>query len=91
MRSTVSRIESSEELRKLRLADEGYIVIKDIARPPIVHKINAKCVSVDNFNEKVMLNEGKTGGYFWVDSIESASHLFGATRCKVCKPELKYG
>jgi len=72
------------------LADEGYIVIRDIARPPIVHKINARCISVDNFNEKVKLNEGKTGGYFWVKSLESAARQFGATRCKICKPELRY-
>jgi hypothetical protein len=77
-----------EELRKLRLADEGYFVITDSARHAIVHKVNAKCITADNFNEKVSLNEGKQGGYFWVDSIATAAREFGAKRCKVCKPEL---
>ncbi|HME18200.1 MAG TPA: hypothetical protein VKF15_00490 [Nitrososphaerales archaeon] len=77
-----------EELRKLRLADDGYFVITDSARPAIVHKVNAKCISVDAFNVKVGINKGKQGGYFWVDSLATAAHEFGAKRCKVCKPEL---
>ena len=81
-------IGSFDELRKLRLADEGYFVITDSARPAIVHKVNAKCIHVDSFNVKVTLNQGKQGGYFWVDSLETAAHEFGAKRCKVCKPDL---
>jgi hypothetical protein len=81
-------ISSFEELRRLRLADEGYFVITDIARPAIVHKVNAKCISIDSFNVKVGLNEGKQGGYFWVDSLATAAKVYGAKRCKVCKPEL---
>jgi len=81
-------VTSFDELRKLRLADEGYFVITDTARPAIVHKVNAKCINTDSFNVKVSLNKGKDGGYFWVDSLATASHDFGASRCKVCKPEL---
>jgi hypothetical protein len=77
-----------EELRKLRLEDEGYIVITDKARHGTVHKINAKCITSDNFNVKVRINERKQGSYFWVDSIATAAGEFaGAKRCKVCKPE----
>ncbi|QQG48220.1 MAG: hypothetical protein HY247_05535 [archaeon] len=83
-------ITTFEELRKLRLADDGYIVIKDTARDPIVHKINSTCISTDNFNVKVILNERRTGSYFWVDSVATAGREFGAKRCKVCKPETHY-
>jgi hypothetical protein len=81
-------ISNFEELRKFRLADEGYIVITDAARHAIVHKVNAKCITAENFNVKVSLGERNHGGYFWVDSIATAAHEFGAKRCKICKPEL---
>lgn len=77
-----------EDLRKFRLADEGYFVITDTAREAIVHKVNAKCINVDSFNVKVSLNKGKQGAYFWVDSLATASREFAAKRCKVCKPEV---
>ncbi len=80
-------ITSFDELRRLRLADEGYFVITDSARGAIIHKVNAKCIKADSFNLKVTLNEGKQGRWFWVDSIATAAHEFGAKRCKVCKPE----
>ena len=81
-------VTSFEELRKFRLADEGYFVITDSNRDAIIHKVNAKCIKADSFNLKVTLNEGKQGGWFWVDSIATAAHEFRAKRCKVCKPEL---
>jgi hypothetical protein len=81
-------IENFEELRKLRLADEGYFVITDAARPAIVHRVNSKCIKADSFNVKVVLNERKQGNYFWVDSLATAAHTYEAKRCKVCKPEV---
>jgi hypothetical protein len=81
-------LKSFDDLRKFRLADEGYFVITDSARPAIVHKVNAKCINTDSFNVKVTLNLGKQGGYFWVDSLATAAREFGAKRCKVCKPEV---
>ena len=86
--SEKKEIQNLEELRRLRLADEGYIVITNGAQATI-HKVNAPCISTTNFRLKVNLNEGKQGGYFWVDSVATAAHEFeGAKRCKVCKPEL---
>ncbi len=79
---------SFEELRKFRLADEGYFVITDSNREAIIHRVNAKCIKTDSFNLKVSINERKQGGYFWVDSIATAAREFGAKRCKACKPEL---
>jgi hypothetical protein len=81
-------ITSLEELRKLRLADEGYIVITDAARPAIVHKLNARCISIDSFNVKVTVNRGKQGKYYWVDTVATAARKYEAKRCKTCKPEL---
>ncbi len=81
-------ISNFEELRKLRLADDGYFVITDTARGAIIHKVNAKCIKTDSFNLKVSINDRKQGSYFWVDSIATAAREFHATRCKVCKPEV---
>ncbi len=77
-----------DELRRLRLSDEGYFVITDGAGHAAVHKVNAKCITSENFNAKVRLSERKAGGYFWVDSIATAAKEFGAKRCRICKPEL---
>jgi hypothetical protein len=77
-----------EDLRKLRLADEGYFVITDSSGHAIIHRVNSKCIKTDSFNLKVTINDRKQGSYFWVDSIATAAHEFGAQRCKVCKPEL---
>ncbi len=79
---------SFDELRKLRLADEGYFVITDNVRPAIVHRVNAKCIKADSFNLKVVINRRKQGSYFWVDSLATAARVYGAKRCKVCKPPL---
>jgi len=79
---------SFEDLRRFRLADEGYFVITDTARPTLVHRVNAKCINTDSFNLKVVINQRKQGSYFWVDNLATAAHEFGAKRCKVCKPEL---
>ena len=81
-------ITNFEELRKFRLADEGYFVNTDSARNAIIHKVNSKCIKIDSFNLKVAINGRKQGSYFWVDSIATASREFKAKRCKVCKPEL---
>jgi len=77
-----------DELRRFRLADEGYFVITDSTRGAIIHKVNSNCIKADSFNLKVTINDRKEGSYFWVDSIATAAHAFGAKRCKVCKPEL---
>jgi hypothetical protein len=81
-------ITSLEELRKLRLADEGYIVVTSGSQAT-VHRVNAECISTTNFRLKVIINERKQGSYFWVDSVSTAAHEFpGAKRCKVCKPDV---
>jgi hypothetical protein len=50
--------------------------------------VNSKCIKTDSFNLKVTIKDRKEGSYFWVDSIATAAHHFGAKRCQVCKPEL---
>ena len=86
--AAAKEIRNFDELSKLRLADEGYIVITDTTRHAIIHKVNAKCIKADSFNLKVTINGRRQGSYFWVDSIATAAREFGAIRCKVCKPEL---
>jgi hypothetical protein len=75
-----------DEFRQKRLDDTGFIVIIDSARDAIVHKLNAPCVSAENFKVKVLLNEKRTGKYIWVDTVASGALEFGAAPCKVCKP-----
>ena len=82
-------IENLEEFHRFRLADEGYIVITDPARGALVHKINAKCITSDRFNDKVIIKGRKQGSYFWVDGVATAAREFGAKRCKVCRPEVR--
>ena len=82
-----TEISSLDELGRLRLADEGYVVITDRAGSGTVHKVNAECVSTTNFRLKVLINERKQGSYFWVESVAEAAREFPeAKRCRVCKP-----
>lgn len=83
-----TEISSFEELRKLRLADEGYVVITDTAREALVHRVNAKCINSESFNTKVVINARRQGRYYWVDSVATAAKAYGAKRCKVCRPEV---
>jgi hypothetical protein len=83
-----AEIPNLDELRRLRLADEGYIVITSGSQATI-HKVNSECVSTTNFRLKVVINERKQGSYFWVESVAAAARQFpGAKRCRVCKPEV---
>jgi len=81
-------IRNFDDLRRFRLADDGYFVITDSTGHAIIHKVNSKCIKTDSFNLKVTINDRKQGSYFWVDSIATAARGFGAKRCKVCKPEV---
>lgn len=84
----VKEVKTFDELRGLRLADEGYFVITDSNRDAIIHRVNSKCIKQDSFNLKVTIEGRQRGSYFWVDSIATAAHEFRAKRCKVCRPEL---
>jgi hypothetical protein len=77
---------SFAEFRQARLDDLGFIVIADPARPAIVHKLNGRCISPDNFKAKVMLDKKRAGKYYRVDSISTAAVELGASACKICKP-----
>jgi hypothetical protein len=75
-----------EEFRKARLDDTGFIVITDGTRSPVVHRLNGRCISADNFRNKVMLDEKANGKYWLVDSVSSGIKELGASVCKICKP-----
>jgi hypothetical protein len=47
--SEKKEIRNLEELRSLRLADEGYIVITNGAHQATIHRVNAPCISTTNF------------------------------------------
>ena len=83
------QIASLDVLRRIRLADDGYIVIAEPTGKALVHRVNAKCISPDRFNSNVVLKGGKQGAYYWTDTVSTAFRLYGATRCRVCKPEVQ--
>lgn len=82
---TKKELASFEEFRKARLDDVGFIVISDKSRKPVVHLLNGRCISADNFRNKV-LGEGSTGKYYLVDNVSSGITELGASVCKICKP-----
>jgi hypothetical protein len=75
-----------DEFRQARLGDTGLIVVADVARPAIAHKLNGPCISADKFKTKVLLGENSTGKYYWVDSFPTAAMELKASACKICKP-----
>ena len=77
---------SFEDFRRARLNDSGFMVITDSARPPIVHRLNGKCVSAENFRTKVVVEQRASGTYYLVDTVSSGVKELGASVCKVCKP-----
>ena len=80
---------SLDELRKLRLADEGFVVVTSGSQATI-HKVNAECITANNFSLKVIINQRKQGSYFWVDSVATGGREFpGAKRCRICKPPVQ--
>ncbi len=83
---TSREIHTFDEFREARLNDKGFIVITDVVRPAIVHKLNGNCVSGEKFKVKVLLEKNHNGRYYWVDSVASAQLEHGASACKVCAP-----
>jgi hypothetical protein len=79
-------IATFDDFRKARLDDVGFIVIADKARPRRVHRLNGRCITAENFKEKVILEEKGVGKYYWVDSVSSAATELGASVCMICKP-----
>lgn len=82
---TSRELATFEDFRRARLDDIGYIVIVDSARSPVVHRLNGRCISADNFRAKA-LDEKAKGKYYLVDSVSSGIKEHGASVCKVCKP-----
>lgn len=81
-------LKTFDEFRKARLDDTGFIVIAGSARTAVVHKLNGRCVSADNFKAKMMSDGNVAGRYYWVDSVSSAALELGASSCRICKPHL---
>jgi hypothetical protein len=82
---TKRELATFEEFRKARLDDTGFIVITDGTRSPVVHRLNGRCISADNFRNRV-LDEKASGKYWLVDSVSSGIKELGASVCRICKP-----
>lgn len=83
---TKRELATFDDFRRARLDDTGFIVIADSGRTPVLHRLNGKCISADNFRNKVMLGEGSAGKYYLVDSVSSGITELGASVCRVCRP-----
>lgn len=73
-----------DQLKAVKREGKGYIVIKDIIRNTI-HRPECDHVNLIHFRKKVLDNEKKNGGYFWIDSIENARDKFNAKFCMDCE------
>jgi hypothetical protein len=83
---TKRELATFEDFRKARLEDTGFIVIADTSRTPVVHRLNGRCISADNFRVKVMEGEKASGKYYLVDTVSSGITELGASVCRLCKP-----
>jgi hypothetical protein len=60
---------------------EGYIVTTDVTGSAIAHPPHCPSVDASNFKEKVVVNGGRNGGYFWTRSLTEAYEQIGAHLC----------
>ncbi|MDG6926361.1 MAG: hypothetical protein JRN09_07380 [Nitrososphaerota archaeon] len=81
---TKRELATFEDFRKARLDDVGFIVMVDASRSPVVHRLNGRCISADNFRNKMA--RGGAGKYYQVDSVSDGIKELGASVCKLCKP-----
>jgi hypothetical protein len=71
---------------------EGYIVIVDkptsreIAHPPYCPGVQS-----EHFHEKVVVNKGKSGGYYLVSTMSEAREAFNAVPCSCARCRRGHG
>jgi hypothetical protein len=76
-------ITTLKEFRQLVSRAEGVIVITGTS-PPRAHWPLCELLTDDRFNLNVVLNEAKSGRYYWRVSLLEARREFGAVPCKRC-------
>ena len=77
-------ITTLKEFRRIVSGAEGVIVITGTS-PPRAHWPLCDLITEDRFNLNVVLNEGKSGRYYWRGSLIEARKEFGAVPCKKCR------
>lgn len=77
-------IATLREFRRIVSGAEGVIVITGTS-PPRAHWPLCDLLTEDRFNLNVVLNEGKSGRYYWRGSLMEARKEFGAVPCKKCR------
>jgi hypothetical protein len=61
---------------------EGYIVIVDKPTSRIIaHPTYCSGVQSDHFHEKVVVNKGKNGGYYFASTVSEARDALNAVPC----------
>lgn len=78
-------IASIKEFRQVVAQAEGVIVITGTS-PPKAHSPLCSLVTEDRFNQNVLLDEGRSGRYYWRNNLVEARQDFGAVQCKRCRP-----
>jgi len=76
-------ITTLKEYRQTVSRADGVIVITG-TKPPKAHSPLCDLLNDDRFNLNVVLNEGRSGRYYWRGSLLEARKEFGAVPCKRC-------
>ena len=79
-------IKTTKELRQVKLRAEG-VIVNTASSPPRAHRTLCDEITEERFQNLVIFNEGKAGGYYLRNSLAEAVKEFGAVACKKCKPE----
>jgi hypothetical protein len=77
-------IKTLDEFRDVKNRANGYVVITDKADESTVHAPACAHVSEARFNEKVVKNQAKFGGFFWTDDLDFAMYKWDAYKCGNC-------
>ncbi len=76
-------IATLKEFRQVISQAEGVIVITGTS-PPRAHSPLCNLLTDDRFNLNVVLNESRSGRYYWRSSLVDARKELGAVPCKRC-------
>jgi hypothetical protein len=77
------RLETLDDFRRA-VSDGNLIVVTDTATGTQIHRPDCRTISEATFEEKVLRNGGKNGGYFAVADERAGREFPGARLCNVC-------
>jgi integrase len=79
-----ARINDIHEFQSRIRADDGYILITDHKKGHRIHKPSCSWLTAKRFAEKVVVNSGKVGSYYWCNESTYHNNGSGFKNCKFC-------